>query len=214
MADEDIEGIAPTRMEYLKLKDKLLRATKGHRLLKEKRDSLVMEFMDVARQSYDIASLASDQIAKAHKKMALAQAMAGQQQISNASMAQAQDLNPEISYRNIMGIRLASITAKSAKRKSDERGYSLLMTHPSIDSAAKEYEKSIDRLIELASTVKNLQALSEETKKTKRRVNAIEYKVIPSIKTMQKKIRMRLDELEREGFYSRKMIKMKAKGAV
>ncbi len=212
MSDEVMEGVPPTRMEFLKLKEKLIRAEKGHRLLKEKRDSLVMEFMNIARESYEIADVASDQVEKAASSMAMANALAGQDQIRSAALAAAQDIEVDVSFRNIMGIKLPLMRIGQIRRPADGRGYSLLTTHPAIDSVATEYEKTLERLVELAETAKSLEALSDETKKTKRRVNALEYKIIPSFKSTRKVIRMRLDELEREGFYSRKMIKRKSGG--
>jgi len=212
MSDDVLEGVPPTRMEFLKLKDKLIRAEKGHRLLKEKRDNLVMEFMNIAREAYEIADVASEQADRAEHTKAIAGALAGETEIESAALAARADIGVELEYRNIMGIKLPRMRMERIRRPADGRGYSLLTTHPSIDSTATEYEKTVERLVELAETAKSLEALSDETKKTKRRVNALEYTVIPRLKNTRKNIRMRLDELEREGFYSRKMIKRKAGG--
>lgn len=209
MADDILEGVPPTRMEYLKLKDKLTRAEKGHRLLKEKRDNLVMEFMNIARESYEISDVASNQIERAGEKQALANALAGEGALESAALAAKRELFVDADFRNIMGIKLPTLKAPVLLREADSRGFSLLTTHPSVTTCAAEYERSLERLIELAQTASSLESLSSETKKTKRRVNALEYKVIPRLKNTRKHIRMRLDELEREGFYARKMIKKK-----
>ena len=209
MADDILEGVPPTRMEYLKLKDKLVRAEKGHRLLKEKRDNLVMEFMNIARESYEIAEVASNQIVRTEKKQALANALAGEGALESAALAAKRDLYIEYDFRNVMGIKLPTLKTPPLQREADSRGYSLLTTHPAVTTCAAEYERCIERLVELAQTASSLESLSKETKQTKRRVNALEYKVIPRLKNTRKHIRMRLDELEREGFYARKMIKKK-----
>ncbi|MBU0762092.1 MAG: V-type ATP synthase subunit D [Candidatus Altiarchaeota archaeon] len=209
MAGEMLEGVPPTRMELLKLKVKLSRAEKGHRLLKEKRDSLVMEFMGLSKQAYETVERVQRQLERSQKSLAYSAATAGYSQLESAAQANQQTLHASIDYKNVMGIRLPKATIEEKEKKPTELGMGLLTTHPTIYDVARQHEKSLNMLLRLAETEYSLRQLSEETKKTRRRVNALEYKIIPKIKNTQKHIRMRLEELEREGFASRKMIKRK-----
>jgi len=209
MADEIVEGAHPTRMELLQVKNKLRLARKGHRLLREKRDTLLMEFMNLAKTAGETADEAADQLTKSRHAFAVSSALSGSGQLLSAAMAAPKDLDAGVEFRNVMGIQLPTMSLEARLRQIDERGFSIMNTHPSIDAAAAEYERSVASLMGLAQAETSLVALSQEVKKTKRRVNALEYKVIPRLDNTQKYIRMRLEEFEREGFYRRKMIKRK-----
>jgi V/A-type H+-transporting ATPase subunit D len=210
MADDIIEGTHPTRMELLQIKNKLRLAEKGHRLLKEKRDTLVMEFMDIARKSEGVSESAVEQTRKARHAYAIANALAGSSQLMSAALAsRGLGVEAEVEERNVMGISLPKISLDERLRQIDQRGYGLITTHPSIDAAAGEYEGLVEDMVRLAETEQSLLALSNEVRKTKRRVNALEYKVIPQLTNTRKYIQMRLEEMERAGFYARKMIKRK-----
>ncbi len=210
MAGEMLEGVPPTRMELLKLKTKLSRAEKGHRLLKEKRDSLIMEFMGLSKQAYETVEVVQRQMGRAHRALAISYSAAGSMQVDSAARRGVENLTANVEYKYIMGIRLPKASIDDIEKKPDQRDVGLLTTHPTVDEATRQHEKAIKALVRLAETEYSLRALSSETKKTRRRVNALEYKIIPRIKNTQKHIRMRLEELEREGFASRKMIKRKS----
>ena len=211
MADEVLEGVPPTRMEYLKLKNKLRRAEKGHKLLKEKRDNLLMEFMNIARHSFEISEDTLEQIQKANQAQAEATAAVGTYQIESAADAGSRMLEADIDYKNVMGIKIPTIRVEGVERAYGTRGTDSITTHPTIFESAHQHEKTIKDLVILSETEYSLRQLSEETKKTKRRVNALEYRLIPRIRNTRKYIRMRLDELERGDFSTRKMLKKKSK---
>jgi V/A-type H+/Na+-transporting ATPase subunit D len=209
MSQEVLEGVPPTRMELLKLKTKLSRAQKGHRLLTEKRDSLIMEFMSLSRKAYETVDMVQAQVVKSQKALARSLIVSGYGEVFSFSQAQTEELNAEVEERNVMGIMLPHIKLEEMEKTPDKMNVGLLTTPPTVFEAARQYEKTTVMLLKLAETEYCLRALSDETKKTRRRVNALEYKLIPRIKNTQKKIRMRLEELEREGFAARKMIKRK-----
>ncbi|MBD3387741.1 MAG: V-type ATP synthase subunit D [Candidatus Altiarchaeales archaeon] len=209
MAEDIVEGTHPTRMELLQIKDKLRLARKGHRLLKEKRDTLMMEFMNLSKEAGDVGEMASDQMKAARHALAVSSSLAGPSHIESASLSVEGGLAAEVEYRNVMGIQLPKISLEERLNAIDDRGYGLITTHPSVDLLASEYERAVDRMIELAAAEQSLIALSSEVKKTNRRVNALEYRVVPRLENTQKYISMRLDEREREGFYRNKMVKRK-----
>jgi V/A-type H+/Na+-transporting ATPase subunit D len=209
MAENTVEGAHPTRMELLQTKNKLRLAVKGHRLLKEKRDTLLLEFMNLAKKAGETGEKAATQMDKARHEYAVAEAVAGATHLASAALATRQSTEAEMEYRNIMGIQLPKIDLQARLAQIDERGWGITSTHPSIDAAAREYETGVTALIDLAQAENSLMLLSGEVKKAKRRVNALEYRLIPQLQNTQKHIRMRLEEFEREGFYQRKMIKRK-----
>ncbi len=212
MAEDIVEGVHPTRMELLRIKNRLRLAEKGHRLLKEKRDTLIMEFMNLAREAEEVSGGAYSQAERARRSYGVASALAGSSQLLSASLAGGEGVEAGVEYRNVMGIRLPKISLEERLGEIDERGYGLINTHPAVDSVAREYEKLMRETVKLAEVEQSMLALSSEVKKTKRRVNALEYKVIPQLANTRKYIRMRLEELEREDFYMRKMIKKKQEG--
>ncbi|MFH1056103.1 MAG: V-type ATP synthase subunit D [Candidatus Altiarchaeota archaeon] len=214
MADDIIEGTHPTRMELLQVKNKLRLAEKGHRLLKEKRDTLVMEFMNLTKEAVGVDEAASEHMKKARHAYAISSAVAGSRELMSAAMASEGDMEADVEFRNVMGIQLPAITLEERLRQIDQRGFGIISTDPTVDTVAGEYERAIQEMVKLAETEYSMLALSGEVKKTRRRVNALEYKVIPQLRSTQKYIRMRLDEMEREGFYRRKLVKKKKGGRV
>ncbi|MCX6695189.1 MAG: V-type ATP synthase subunit D [Candidatus Altiarchaeota archaeon] len=210
MAEEIIEGVNPTRMELLKIKSKLRLAEKGHRLLKERRDALIMEFMNISKTSGEVVSDTINQSKTASTYLKYADSLAGPAAVDSAALAASdRDILVEVTQRNVVGVKVPDLSAPDLTRPPNERGFGIVSSHPILDKAALEHEKFLTKLIDMMQVESSLRSLSTETKRTKRRVNALEYSVIPKLKNTQKYIRMRLDELEREDFYRLKMFKGK-----
>lgn len=207
---EIIEGTHPTRMELLNIKKKTKLAEKGHRLLKEKRDALILEFMNAIKRAENIVSETTKQLKVAQDNLTIASATLGRQELGSVALATTGDIKVDTQFRNIMGVNIPRLNIiNEIERRPDQRGYNLTFTSPVVDKVASEYEKTITHLVELAEVENILFALSEETRKVKRRVNALEYRVVPQLKETQKYIQMRLDEIERENFYRLKTVKKK-----
>ena len=204
-----IEGIHPTRMELLSVKRKTNLAEKGHRLLKEKRDALMLDFISTAKEAEDTAESTVDQLMKARESMLVANAVLGSSELKSLSLSSERQLEVEVKYRNVMGVSLPKLSCPCIERKPDERNFSITLTHPLVDEVSSEYEKTAKSVLKLLEVESILKALAEETRKTKRRVNALEYNIIPKLKNTRKYIEMRLGELERERFYRLKVVKSK-----
>jgi len=204
---EIIEGTKPTRMELLNLKRREKLAEKGYKLLKEKRDALILEFLNVVKEVRTLRKETEETLKEAYESLLVAQAELG---IDNVK--QIADIVPssvEINFysRNIMGVSVPNIDIPETKRTIIERGYGLLDTSSALDDAAKKFEWAIKKLIMLAEIEGTVVALGEEVEKTKRRVNSLEYIMIPRLSATVRYISMRLEEMERENVPRLKKIK-------
>ncbi|MBI5253808.1 MAG: V-type ATP synthase subunit D [Euryarchaeota archaeon] len=204
---ELIEGVNPTRMELLKLKTKLTLAVKGHRLLKQKRDALIMEFFNILEEVKEKRKKTEEELAKAFKSLILAEATLGAIKVSDAAMAVAATNGLDVESRNIMGVKVPVLNLGETKRSLLERGYGLVDTSSQLDDAAGKFEEALKTVAQLAETEKSVRLLAEEIESTKRRVNALESTLIPRLSSTVRYIRLRLDEMERENFFKLKRIK-------
>lgn len=209
MSDEIVEGVHPTRMELLAIKKKIGFAEKGHKLLKEKRDALAMEFMDYVKKAEDIAEGSSNQLTLARKTLTYAYASSGAMEVGSSALAATREMNFNLGHKNVMGVDVPEFSLGEIQRSPTERGYGLTFTSPVIDDAASEYEDALGRIVEFAGVEKALMILSGETLKTRRRVNALERKVLPELINTEKYIRLRLEEINRENFFRLKIMKKK-----
>jgi len=204
---EIIEGTKPTRMELLNLKRREKLAEKGYKLLKEKRDALILEFLNVVKEVRTMRKEAEETLEEAYKDLLLTQA-----ELGIANVRQIADIVPpkvEINFysRNIMGVSVPNIEIPETERTILERGYGLLDTSSRLDKTAKKFERAIKKLIMLAEIEGTVISLGEEVEKTKRRVNSLEYIMIPRLSATVRYISMRLEEMERENIPRLKKIK-------
>ncbi len=206
MADV-IEGIKPTRMELLKLRKRVVLAVRGHKLLKEKRDALVAEFLSIAGSVRSIRNEAQQQLARAYEDLLAAQAIMGTGAVKEVSWNTDQDIQVHMRSRNIMGVTVPLLEMDKAERTVVRRGYGFVDTTARLDEACRKMEQALTIIVKLAEVEETVRRLALEVEKTKRRVNALEYIVIPRLSATVKYIRMRLDEIERESFTRLKKIK-------
>ena len=202
-----IEGINPTRMELLKLKDREKLAVKGHSLLKEKRNALIMEFFNILERVKGSRESVEKTLLEAYKDLTAAQIVMGDLAVKKSAMSVKESIEVDIDSRSIMGVVVPLMELQTSERNMVERGYGFIDTSVKLDEAASKFEESIKLIIELGEIEKTIMLLAGEIESTKRRVNALEHIIIPKLENTVKYIEMRLEEMERENFVRLKMIK-------
>lgn len=202
--------VKPTRSELLEIKKKIKLTKSGYKILKMKRDGLIMEFFKILEQAKDIRDKVNHDYDEAMRCIAVAKAVDGAIAVQSAAFAL--KTHPELSLRskNIMGIVVPEIEANSIRTPMDERGYGVIGTSVYIDEAAKAFENLVETIIEAAEIETTMKKILDEVEKTKRRVNALEFKVIPELQESEAFIRLRLEEMERENTFRLKRVKQKA----
>jgi len=197
----------PTRSVLLEIKRKIKLSETGYKLLKMKRDGLIMEFFKILDKSKDIRRHITDEYKTATEKLAIAECVDGATEVESAAFALSVSPTLELKGRNVMGILVPEIEAKSVKKKVNERGYGIIGTSVRIDETAEAYENLVEDIILAAEYETKMRKLVEEIDKTKRRVNALEFKVIPDLQAAEAFIRFRLEEMERENIFRLKRFK-------
>ena len=197
----------PTRSQLLQVRKTLKIAERGHRLLKLKRDALMIEFFQVLERAREVRSNIVDRYQDAAGKLAVASAIEGRVGVRSASYALLQKPELELTTRNVMGIVVPKIKAEKVRKRVDERGYGIIGTSPRIDAAAEAYEELVEDVIVAAEIETTMRRLIEEIEKVKRRVNALEHRIIPELEDTKKFIALRLEEMERENIFRLKRFK-------
>ncbi|MEM4554875.1 MAG: V-type ATP synthase subunit D [Candidatus Anstonellaceae archaeon] len=203
------ENPNPTRMELLKARARVRLARKGHKLLKQKRDALIMEFFKILSKAQDLRQELNEKMKQAYTALAVAQAYHGMQEIEAAALAVKRAPGVKVEVRNIMGVKIPSLEVTESKKQLLQRGYSIIGTSAKIDEVAGAFEDALDIVFKLSQTENAIRRLILEIEKTKRRVNALEYVLIPRLESQAKLIAFRLEEMERDSFVMLKSIKRK-----
>lgn len=190
--------VNPTRMELTRLKKKLITATRGHKLLKDKRDELMRQFLDMVRKSKDLREKVEDGINAANKNFVLARANMTDEAVNVALMAPKQEITLEVSKKNVMSVDIPQFQYRTkTPDSSDIYSYGFAFTSSDLDDAVKSMQDILEDMLQLAEYEKSCQLIAVEIEKTRRRVNALEYVMIPEMQENIKYIRMKLDENER-----------------
>lgn len=191
-------NVNPTRMELSRLKKRLSVALKGHRLLKDKRDELMRQFLELVRSNKLLREEVEDQIIKANQGFALASALMQKEVFVSALMIPKQEVKLSIEAKNIMSVNVPQFKIdKKAKNEGDMFSYGYAFTSSELDESVAYLSKVLPKLLELAQKEKTVQMLAGEIEKTRRRVNALEHVMIPNYKDTIRYITMKLDENER-----------------
>ncbi len=209
---EIIEGIHPTRMELLEINNKIVLAEKGHKLLKEKRDSLMTEFFAMVNKARGSRNELVNVMQKSYGDIIMAEALMTTALVESIAHATPEIKRVKIGIRNIMGVKIPKMElASETTVKADSGGYTYTITSSSskLDDAVRNFNITVDHIIKFVELEETIRKLGSEIKKTRRRVNALEYLMIPRLRNTQHYIQMRLEEMEREGFFRMKMIKKK-----
>ena len=190
--------INPTRMELTRLKGRLKTARRGHKLLKDKRDELMKQFMDVIRENRAIRKRVEEGLMRAHGAFTVAAALMSPEMLEQSLLYPKQSVELDMTFENIMSV---DVPRYQFRTKSQDPGeiypYGFAQTSGELDDAVDAMAGVFQDMLRLAEVEKTSQLLAEEIEKTRRRVNALEYVKIPQMEESIKYITMKLDENER-----------------
>lgn len=190
--------VNPTRMELTRLKKKLVTASRGHKLLKDKRDELMRQFLDMARENMELRKKVEAGIKAANTNFVIAKAGMNEQTLSTALMAPKQEVRIALGDRNVMSVDIPVYDYKTKSANSNDiYSYGFAFTSGELDDAVKSLSDILPDMLRLAEVEKSCQMLAAEIEKTRRRVNALEHVIIPETREGIKYISMKLDENER-----------------
>ncbi len=201
------EDVKPTRKNLMSIEDRIELSERGHDTLEKKRDGLIMEFMDILDQAQDVREELEDSYEHAQRSIDLARALEGDVAVRGAAAALKEHPELTTQSKNIMGVVVPQIESSKVKKDLDERGYGVLGTSARIDEAADAYEDLIANIILAAEVETAMKKLLEEIETTKRRVNALEFKLLPELHENKEYIEQKLEEQEREEIFRMKKIK-------
>lgn len=203
------QRINPTRMELLRLKKRTALAKKGHKLLKDKRDGLMREFLAIIRQAKELRAQVDELLGKAAEHFILAQASMLAPVTDIVQAIALFSVATSVQEKNIMGVRVPQFTIDL---QAKDEHYGVWETSAELDIGMKYFREALPLLLKLASIEKAAQLMAQEIEKTRRRVNALEYVLLPQLKTQSKYIRMKLDENERAGIITTMAVKKSIAG--
>ena len=188
--------VNPTRMELTRLKKRLTTAVRGHKLLKDKRDEMVRQFIIYIRRNYELRLEVEKAVESVSVRFSLAKAQMGALRISEALLYPARAAIYEVGERNVMSVNVPTIRYTGGDEISDIP-YAFTFTSSALDSAVIELSVLLPKLLELAEVEKTCNLLADEIEKTRRRVNALEYVMIPEVQESIRYITLKLEENDR-----------------
>lgn len=191
-------NVNPTRMELTNLNKKLKTARRGHKLLKDKRDELMRQFIELVRENKELRRQVEKGIEQANAHMSVARSVMSDESIDIALMIPMQEMSLEITEKNVMSVMIPVYESKF--RTADENdiySYGFAFTSCDLDDAVKSLSDIMPLMLRLAEVEKSCQLMASEIEKTRRRVNALEHVMIPQYEETIKYIKMKLDENER-----------------
>lgn len=189
-------NVNPTRMELLRLKKRVKTAKRGYKLLKEKRDGLMKQFMAIIREAKEMREQVEGKVPEAFKSFLFASADMRPEALEQSLAMPAQKVSLDSEVKNVMSVDVPQFTFK---QEGDFLCYSLSSTSSQLDDSLRTFSDSLQDMIKLAEIEHSAALLAEEIEKTRRRVNALEYVMIPDLETTVRFITLKLGEQERAG---------------
>ena len=191
-------NVKPTRMELNRTKARLKTATRGHKLLKDKRDELMRQFMLIIRQNKELRQKVEKGLSEAMAAMSVASAVMSPDMMEQALMYPKQSVEVGLELKNVMSVEVPEYSFKTRSDDPNEiYPYGYAMTSGELDDAIGLFSQTFRDMLELARVEKTMQLLAQEIEKTRRRVNALEYVMIPEMQETIRYITMKLEENER-----------------
>lgn len=193
-----IMNVNPTRMELTRLKKRLTTAVRGHKLLKDKRDELMRQFLEMVRENRTLRESVEQGIEQANKHFVIARSVMQNEAMTAALMLPKQQVSLEVGNKNVMSVNIPVFEAKTRTDNPDDiYSYGYAFTSSDLDGAVLALSKVLPDMLKLAEREKSAQLLAAEIEKTRRRVNALEHVMIPDLQDTIRFITMKLDESER-----------------
>ena len=190
--------VNPTRMEMKKTQARLMTARKGHKLLKDKRDELMKQFLDVVREDKALRERVEASLAKFYQSFTVASAVCSPKMLEEALICPKKECSLDVDYKNRMSVIVPTFHLDVLSESgSDGYNYGLAFTSGELDASLGELGGLLEDLVRMAELEKTAQLLAEEIERTRRRVNALEYILMPQYLATIKSIKMKLDENER-----------------
>ena len=190
--------VNPTRMELKKLQGRYTTARRGHKLLKDKRDELMKQFLDVVREDRKLREKVELALDKFYRGFSVANASGNPKMLEEALICPKNEATLSVSYRNVMSVTVPVFDMNvSGKNLGDGLNYGFAFTSGELDTSIRELNGILGDILRMAELEKRAQLLAEEIERTRRRVNALEYIMMPQYLTAMKSIKMKLDENER-----------------
>ena len=192
-------NVNPTRMELSRLKLRLKTAVRGHKLLKDKQDELMRQFIDMIKKNKKLREKVEEMLQNSFKDFLLSRGVMSDEMLENAIAYPKEKIGVEVKKKNIMSVNVPQMTF--VKENEGNQGmiypYGYAQTSADLDDAIDGLNSVMDNLLELAEVEKACQLMADEVEKTRRRVNALEYMTIPQLQETIRFIQMKLDENER-----------------
>ena len=201
--------VTPNRSVLLDLKRRIKLTQSGYKVLKMKRDGLIIEFFEVMEKARKMREGVSSDYESAMEKITIARAVEGEIAVKSAAYALKADPQVKLGSKSIMGMMVPKVEADVSKSTVLNKGYGVISTSAYIEEASKAFEKLLVTLVRAAEIETTMKKLLDEIERTKRRVNALEFKVIPELEDAQRFIKFRLEEMERENTIRLKFLKSK-----
>ncbi len=201
--------VTPTRSVLLDLKRRIKLSQSGHRILKMKRDGLIIEFFEVMDKARKMRAGVASDFQLAMKKITIARAVDGEVAVRSAAYALKSHPEVRLSSASIMGMVVPKVEAESIHTDITSKGYGVIHTSAYTEEAAAAFEKLLGTLVRAAEIETTMKKLLDEIEKTKRRVNALEFKIVPDLQESERFVKFRLEEMERENTTRLKHLKGK-----
>ena len=191
-------NVNPTRMELTRLKKQLSTALRGHKLLKDKRDELMRQFLDMIRETKTLREEVEERLKSVNNDFVLASSVMSKEELDTALLAPKQEVYLEASTRNVMSVDIPVYSFKTrTSEQSDIFSYGFASTSFELDDAVSGLSDLLPKMLKLAEMEKSVKLMADEIEKTRRRVNGLEYATIPDLIETIHYIEMKLEEAER-----------------
>jgi len=191
-----VANYTPTRMVLNQLKGRLTTARRGHKLLKDKRDELMRQFMDIVKQNKELRKKVEEGLTEAFASLSAASAVMSPQMLEQALLYPRRTVDLDLTYKNVMSVNVPQYSFATSGGGEDIVPYAFAQTSGDLDDALGKLSAVFEDMLQLAEVEKTMQLMAEEIESTRRRVNALEYSTIPDLETNIHYITMKLEENE------------------